>query len=87
MAQISMTLYIWSNGLNNSTGNQHCLKSLFYNYLQIKIMFTWFLMREENQSTGRKTSQSRVENPHMMLSAEIEPGPHFGGRQVLSPQG
>ena len=61
IAQIS--IWIWSNALYNSRGNQIniaqviILQSVFTN--QIKC---WFLMRGENRSTRGKISHSRVEN-------------------------
>ena len=58
-----ISIWIWSNALYNSRGNQiniaqiTILQLLFIN--QIKC---WFLMRGENRSTRGKTSYGRVEN-------------------------
>ena len=77
---LQISLYIWSNALDNSTGNQHCPNHYFTIIIlllsnksnQIKCRF---LRRRENQSTLRKTSQTRVENqqlnPIMMPGFQI----------------
>ena len=60
---VQISIWIWSNALYNSRGNQiniaqiFILQSVFTN--QIKC---WFLMRGENRSTQGKTSHDRVEN-------------------------
>ena len=56
---------------------------------RIGIWKCWFLWREENRSTRRKTLGARARtnsklNPHMTPVPGIEPG-HIGGRRVLSP--
>ena len=49
----------------------------------------WFLRREENRSTRRKTlgAETRTNNklnPHMTLSPGIEPGPHWWEASALT---
>ena len=78
IAQIS--IWIWSNALYNSRGNQiniaqiTILQLLFITanyYSQIKC---WFLMRGGNRSTRRKTSHSRVENQQTQSTFDAECG-------------
>jgi len=61
IAQIK--IWIWSNVLHNSRGNQINIAQITILQLlltnQIKC---WFLMRRENRSTRAKTSHGRVEN-------------------------
>ena len=44
------------------------------------------MRRGENQSTRRKTSQSKGElNPHIMLTLGFEPGPYWSETSALTP--
>ena len=65
----------------------------FFNYLipaGIRISESWFLSKEENWSTRRKTSRSEGEKQqqtpyqHMVSTLGFEPG-HIYGKRVLSP--
>ena len=56
-------IWIWSNALYNSRGNQINIAQIFI----LQLLFTnqikcWFLMRGENWSTRGKFSHGRVEN-------------------------
>ena len=56
---------------------------------RIGIWICWFLWREENQSTQRKTLETGTRtnnklNPHMTLRPGIEPGPHWWEASALT---
>ena len=56
---------------------------------QIEIWKCWFLWREENRSTRRKTLVARTRtnnkvNPHMTPGPGIEPGPHWWKASALT---
>ena len=89
MAQIGM--WIWSNALYNSRGNQiniahiTILQLLFNKSNQIKC---WFLMRGKTRVPGEKPLRAEYRtnklNPHMTPSAEIEPRPHWWKASALT---
>ena len=94
IAQIS--IWIWSNALNNSRGNQiniaqiTILQLLFTNQIRSNQMLV--SMRGKNRSTRGKTShawQSRetTNSIHIWNRVWKSNLGHIGGRQVLSPLG
>ena len=58
--------------------------------VRIGIWECWFLWREENRSTRRKTlgaetrTNNKPLNPHMTPSLGIEPGPHWWEASALT---
>ena len=92
IAQIG--IWIWSNALDNSRGNQiniaqiTILQLLFTNQIKSSV---GFLMRGENRSTQQKKLSWQSREPtnsiHIWHQVWESNRGHIGGRQVLSPLG